>query len=196
MKKAKKEDKELLNPNEWLQNHGDFLFSFTMARIYSTEIAEDIVQDTFVSAFEARDKFKGNSSERTWLVSILKRKIIDHYRKSSKNQQTSLDLFEKPFYQDGLHEGTWVKEKVPQNWNMDFFQEMDREEFFKIFQYCLSLLPEKVANCFSMKSVDELETKEICKVLQISASNLWVMLHRARLQLRECMEKNWLDEKK
>lgn len=173
-----------------MKEHGDYLFSYAISRISSREVAEDLVQETMLSAFQARDKFRGGSTERTWLISILKRKVIDHYRKQSRNPEVIGDTTSF-FYKGGAHDGGWNKEHAPASWDKYKMDEEDNEGLLRVIQYCISLLSPKMQNTFSMKTLDEISTEEICKELGISESNLWVLLHRARLQLRECVENQW-----
>lgn len=180
-----------MNPDHWVSEHGDYLFSYTISRISSRELAEDLVQETMLSAFQARDKFRGDSSERTWLVSILKRKVIDHYRKQARDPESLTENFNLPFHKGGVNDGTWITEHAPSSWNHHKMDNEDDEALMKVIQYCISLLAPKMAATFSMKTMDEISTEEICKELDISESNLWVLLHRARLQLRECVENQW-----
>ncbi len=182
-----------LDPARWLDEHGDYLFSYALSRISKREIAEDLVQETFLSAFKARDKFRGSSSERTWLISILKRKVIDHYRKQARNPEYSVENFEIPFHKGGADDGTWIKAHAPSEWDEESLKD-DDGAMMKVLQYCISLLSPKMAASFNMKTLDEISTEEICKELGISESNLWVLLHRARLQLRECVENKWFKE--
>lgn len=184
----------ILNPDRWVSDHGDYLFSFALSRINSREMAEDLVQETLLSAYQAHEKFRGGSSERTWLVSILKRKVIDHYRKQARNPETSLESFDLPFHSSGIHEGSWEKDRAPAHWDDHKLGGEDDHALMKVLQYCISLLAPKMSATFSMKTLDEISTEEICKELGISESNLWVLLHRARLQLRECVENKWFKD--
>ncbi len=177
-----------LNPSEWINKYGDYLYNYAITRTQSQEIAKDLIQDTFLSALKAKKTFKGNSSERTWLIAILKRKIIDYYRNISK-QKEDKTLSNKPFRDSGFFSGHWLDNKTPANWNIE--KSIETEELLETLKYCLSLLPEKLKACFNLKNMEDVPNKEICKELEISESNLWVMLHRARLQLRECLEINW-----
>ncbi len=154
-----------------------------------------MVQETMLAAFQARDKFRGGSSERTWLVSILKRKVIDHYRKQARNPEALIDNFTNPFHKGGVEDGTWIKEHAPSLWDEEIDGDTD-EALMEVLQYCISLLAPQMSATFSMKTLDEISTEEICKELGISESNLWVLLHRARLQLRECVENKWFKELK
>ena len=189
-----------LEPEKWIERYSDYLYSFAYARLRKEEVAEDLVQDTFFSALRARDTFLQNASEKTWLISILKRKIIDHYRK--KSTQNELPIFDKPIQgTDGTMEhffdessampGHWAEAAAPKAWKKDFETSVDSDEFYDILKGCITKLPEKTAAAFTMKNMDDLDTEEICKELNITASNYWVMMHRAKLMLRECMEKNW-----
>jgi RNA polymerase sigma-70 factor (TIGR02943 family) len=180
-----------LNPDGWVSEHGDYLFSFAISRISSSVQAEDLVQETMLSAYQARDKFRGGSSERTWLISILKRKIIDHYRKQSRNPESLTDDFSTPLYKGGTKGGTWIEEHAPGSWDPHKLDDEDDQALMKVIQNCISLLSPKMAASFNMKTLDEISTEEICKELDISESNLWVLLHRSRLQLRECVENQW-----
>jgi len=179
----------ILNPTNWIQEHGDYLYNYAISRTHSTEVSEDLVQDTFLSALRAQDSFKGKSSEKTWLIAILKRKIIDYYRKNSKNIEDNLIDKGKPFKNSGFFSGHWLDKNAPQEWHID--DNIENQELINIIQYCITLLPMKWASCFNLKNLEEIPNQEICKELGISESNLWVILHRARLQLRECLEINW-----
>lgn len=185
----------LTDPTQWTELYGDYLYNFAFMKVYRKEIAEDLVQETFLSALKARENFKGQSTEQTWLTSILKNKIIDHYRKVStsrekmiidKNWEVTGD--DSPFRQSEPFKGHW-KEK-PTGFSIE--QIIENREFQKILELCLSLLPEKWAAAFSLKIMEECESDEICKDLSITPSNLWVILHRARLKIRECLEKRWI----
>lgn len=178
-----------LKPEEWVTNYGDLLFKYTIGRVYSQEAAEDLVQETFFAALNSRDRFRGESSEKTWLFAILKNKIIDHFRKKGREAESTYDL---PFQKEGIMLGHWDKNRSPSDWQSLIEKEEEKQLFHKIFTYCLSLLGPKLATVFSMKVVEECNTDDICKEVGITSSNYWVIMHRARLQLRECMEKNWL----
>lgn len=176
-----------IDPERWVSEYGDYLYSYAMSRIYSTELAEDLLQETFLSAIQAASKFKGNSNEKTWLVSILKRKIVDHFRAKSKIEEQTFDT-ESPFIQDRFMHGHWKNERVPHEWDTEQSDWANDEEFIRILKQCIAFLPEKWQAVFSLKHVEEISTSDICKELEISDSNLWVILHRTRLQVRQCIE--------
>lgn len=180
-----------LNPNKWVENYADYLFNYAVARVNNSDLAKDLVQDTFISGLKSAKNFQGKSTERTWLISILKRKVIDHYRKiNSKKGQAEVRM---NFYNDGENQGNWLEERVPQSWDNASEKKVENQELKHQLEKCIENLPEKYGMVFRMKTIQEFETEEICKELDISASNLWVMVHRARTQLRKCMEDNWFN---
>jgi len=181
-----------LNPNKWIDKYADYLFNYAIVRVNNSDLAKDLVQETFFAGLKSAKNFQGKSTERTWLISILKRKVIDHYRKiNSKKGQAEVRM---NFYADGENEGNWLEERVPQSWDNTAEKTMENEELRSQIDICIDNLPEKYAMVFRMKTIQEFETEEICKELGITASNLWVIIHRARTQLRRCMEDNWFNK--
>jgi RNA polymerase sigma-70 factor (ECF subfamily) len=179
----------ILSPNKWIDNYADYLFNYAVVRVNNSDTAKDLVQETFFAGLKSAKNFEGKSTERTWLVSILKRKIIDHYRKiNSKKGQAEVRM---SFYESGDNEGRWIEERVPQSWGNDAAKSIESRELQEAIDNCINKLPEKYAMVFKMKTIQEFETEEICKELNITPSNLWVIIHRARTQLRSCMEENW-----
>lgn len=191
------EDKHILQPSSWVDKYADYLFNFAVVRISDPEQAADLVQDTFLSALKAKNSFQGKSSEKTWLTSILKRKIIDSYRKRKSTKESSLDDYEqsindsKFFNNDGPFKGHWKDESKPHSNSLMPEGEIENSELREIIEKCISLLPENLGAVFIMKMIDDASSEEICKELDITASNVWVMMHRARLRLRSCIETNW-----
>lgn len=178
-----------LNTALWVENYADYLYNFTITRVNDSDLAKDLVQETFFAGLRSAKNFEGKATERTWLVSILKRKIIDYYRKiNSKKGQAEVRM---NFYEDGENEGNWIEERVPQSWDNATESAIENEELKNQLDRCIENLPKKYAIVFKMKTIQEFETDEICKDLDITPSNLWVMIHRARTQLRKCIEDNW-----
>ena len=185
------EEKLLLNTDKWIDNYADYMYNYAIVRVNDSDLAKDLVQDTFFAGLKSAKNFQGKSTERTWLISILKRKIIDHYRKiNSKKGQAEVRM---NFYDDGENEGNWLEERVPQSWENQLEKSVENDELKKQLSSCIEALPEKYAMVFRMKTIQEFETEEICKELDITSSNLWVIIHRARTQLRKCMEDNWFN---
>ncbi|MBC7936519.1 MAG: sigma-70 family RNA polymerase sigma factor [Rhizobacter sp.] len=190
-----------VNPSNWLRLYGDYLFSIAMMKLNDRQLAEDIVQDTFLSAIKAVDGFKGESSEKTWLVTILKNKITDHYRKRSSLKEAGNYLLETDhsftasFFESGPGDiPHWLDNTAPADWGASADKALNREEFYAILQLCIKKMPEKLALVFIAKFVEETETSLICKDFEISSSNYWVIIHRAKVLMRSCLEKNWFLE--
>lgn len=184
-----------LNPDSWLKSYGDYLFSYCMLRVNHRETAEDLVQETLISAFRARDTFRGDSTESTWLVTILKNKIIDHYRKKdvmkdAEEYLASTDSdFSKHFFSD--EGGHWLRDAVPQVWDAAADSGLEQSEFNEVLQACVHKMPAKLAPVFIAKFFDDEDSETICKVHNITPSNYWVIIHRAKLLMRACLEKRW-----
>lgn len=182
--------KNILNPKLWVKTYADALFNFASIRVNDKEAAKDLVQETFLAALRNIDTFKGEISEKNWLYMILKNKIIDHYRKkaSSLISQIESSSNENEYFDEENH---WQQNKLPKEWRIDYNSTLDSNEFLEILQQCMKRLSELLNMVFSMKYLDEKESDEICKELKITASYYWVILHRSKLQLRDCIEKKW-----
>jgi RNA polymerase sigma-70 factor (ECF subfamily) len=192
------EEKHSLDPQHWVEQYGDYLFNFAIVRVNDQEKAQDLVQETFLAGLKAMANFQGKSTERTWLISILKRKIIDTYRKQYSSKETSMgeyeqDISDGDFYRsEDPFQGHWLEGKGPHSHSLMPEGEIEEAELMEIIQKCISGLPPNLASAFVMKMIDEAESEEVCKELGITPSNLWVMLHRARLKMRLCVESIWL----
>jgi RNA polymerase sigma-70 factor (ECF subfamily) len=178
-----------------LAAHRRYLLRVARLQLRDADLAEDVVQETIVAAVDAREGFTGRSSVKTWLTGILKHKIVDAIRQKQRQpiiaatlgDETNLDEFD-PLFKDN---GAW--EAPPADWG-DPENALSRAEFMGIMDLCLERLPPNTARVFLMREVLELETHEICKELAITANNLWVILYRARMALRQCLEQNWFSE--
>ena len=183
---------ELSSPDQWLQLYGDILYRYGISRVRNVDVAEDLVQETLLAALKAKENYAGQATEQTWLIGILKHKIIDYFRKSSRehNQDDDNHLVEKGddyFNQNG-------------RWQVDFShwnkpdKSMEQEQFMLTLQNCLSNLSPKMAQIFVLREIDGLKSEEICEMLSISTTNnLWVILSRTRMQLRHCLDINWIN---
>jgi RNA polymerase sigma-70 factor (ECF subfamily) len=174
-----------------LQQYYAYLLSYALLQLRDRALAEDVVQETLLAALEGRARFAGKSSHKTWLTGILKHKIIDTLRRRSREQPlTSGDDESESDAVDALFadDGHW--RQFPSSWG-EPEKSLENKKFWEIFEMCSRLLPARTASVFMMREVMELTTDEICKALAITPTNLWVMLHRARLSLRECLEIKW-----
>ncbi len=186
---AEEKNQNVLQPGQWVNLYADILFNYAITRVNNHHIAKDLVQETFLSGLKGKDNFRGEASEKTWLISILKRKIIDHYRKI--NSAKGKKEVRMPFYQDGKKKGSWLEENVPQTWGNEAEKKIENEELKTVLDLCIEALPNKHKMVFLLKTQQNFASEEICNELDITSSNLWVIIHRARLQLRECIENNW-----
>ncbi len=171
----------------WVNDYGDRLYAWALHKSSNEQIAQDLVQETFLSAYQHIENFKRGSSPKTWLFSILKNKIIDHFRQVARNKMMLLeDSF--PWFDE---DENWRKEFRPQPWLHADGNLLDDPEFEKALSHCMNGLPSAWAACVQLKYLDEKNSEEICQQLNITTSNLWQILHRAKLSLRNCLEKNW-----
>jgi RNA polymerase sigma-70 factor (TIGR02943 family) len=182
-----------LNPRQWVATHADYLYAYAITRINDEEQAHDLVQDTFLAALERSASFEGKSSERTWLTAILKNKIVDIYRKKSSGLKPVTikdpDMEPENFFGE---DGHWLSEFGPKEFGITDNDRLEKKEFEQILQKCLSRLPVLWKAVFTMKHIDEEETNTICTELKVTSSNFWVIIHRAKLNLRACLQKNWI----
>lgn len=183
-------------PESWVDEHGDCLYRYALLRVRKAEVAEDLVQETLLVAVRTHDKFRGRSTERSWLVGILKNKVCDHFRKLSRETTfTDLEFFSDEHSEKFDAASYWIHERGPSEWQPEGEEAMKRAEFWEALQGCLSRLPERVAQVFMLREMDGVPSKVICATLQISEANLWVMLHRARMALRLDLETTYFEGK-
>lgn len=174
--------------NDWVNIYTEELLTWTMYKVSNTENAKDIVQDTFLAVAKGIDKFNEKSNPKTWIFSILNNKISDYYRKKYRQDtKIDIDIFSTFFSKDG----EWNSAKEPQNWQNDEKNLLDDLEFIEILNYCLEHLPNKFNTVIKMKYYSDKKPKEICQELEISTTNMWQMMHRAKLKLRDCIETGW-----
>ncbi len=181
-----------LNPGVWVERYGDYLYRFAVARVRRPDVAEDLVQEALLAAWKGRSGFDGTASERTWLTAILKRKAIDWLRRRVREKLTvelgdEPDRFEADLF---TRRGTW--KAAPAEWTRDRPTDgLDREEFWAVLRACVGKLPARLQDVFALRYLDEAAAEEVCQELRLSPSNLWVMLHRARLRMWWCLSRNW-----
>jgi RNA polymerase sigma-70 factor, ECF subfamily len=187
------------NPREVddLQEQRSYLLRYAMLQLRDPHLAEDVVQETLLVAVESRDKFSGQSTLRTWLTGILKHKILDLRRKQQRegelpNTDDEQDPYESICVESFDNQGHWAS--PPQTW-ANPAQSFEDQKFWQVFEQCNQRMPLNSAQAFMMREFMDMTTEEICKELAISTTNCWVLLHRARLALRECLELQWFGRK-
>ena len=174
----------------WLEEHGDILYSYALARVRDPHAAEDLVQETLLAALSSAEAFRGQSSERSWLVGILKHKLVDHLRLSLRERPPA-----GPQADDfaGLFDGRGHWRVSPSKWGGDPQALAEDGEFRAVLGRCLSKLPSRTARLFWLREAEGIDTAELCARLEVTAANVWAMLHRARCGLRECLRLHWFD---
>ncbi|HWE37727.1 MAG TPA: sigma-70 family RNA polymerase sigma factor [Isosphaeraceae bacterium] len=180
------------DPERWVERHGDAMFRFAMARLRDPSAAEEVVQETLMDALKmmARGGFAGRSSERTWLIGILRHKVVDHLRRARREAPSgdAADL-ERVESESFDRRGFWRRR--PAGWGPDPASAVERDEFLGVFGCCLDAMPPSLAETFRLRELDGLTGEEVCQILEITPTNLWARLHRARLSLRRCLEDRW-----
>lgn len=187
-----------VKPEYWLEQFGDYLFSFAMSQLNNEMQAEDVVQDTLISAYEGYDSYNGKSTEKTWLTGILKLKIIDLIRKQIREPtiNNTLDDYdnESDVWIDELFDqrGNWVR--PPQDW-ANPYKALHNHQFILAYEQCFKNLKPVLANIYNLKETSKHTSQEICTLLDITKTNLNVIFYRAKMTLRRCLEYKWPDLK-
>jgi len=181
------------DPAEWVDRYGDVLYRYAIVRVRKREVAEDLVQETLLAALKSQDKFEGQSAEQTWLIGILRHKIMDHIRSRSRGMakvthDSSVDWLAE-FFDD---RGSWRKPPDPTAVNADSL--LEREEFWETFDSCLDTLPPRAREAFARRVIEHEETSIISEALDVTVNNLWVILFRARTQMRRCLMHKWFGD--
>ncbi|MEZ6132260.1 MAG: sigma-70 family RNA polymerase sigma factor [Planctomycetaceae bacterium] len=181
---------DVANPDRWVDDYGDYLYRYAFSRLRDANAAEEVVQETFLAGIRFQDRFNGDGAERAWLLGILKRKLIDHVRQRNRydrdgSWEDSHDPSEQMFDRNG-------------NWKAGVFGQVqpgdqaEAGEFREVVRSCLEHLPKGQADVFVLSVMEDMDADQICRELNITPSNLWVRLHRARLGLARCVGARWL----
>ncbi|NOW96072.1 sigma-70 family RNA polymerase sigma factor [Mucilaginibacter sp. SG564] len=185
---------EELNPAKWVDEYADYLYNFALKRLNDEALAQDLVQDTFLSALEKSNLFRAESSIRSWLTAILKNKIVDTYRKRANALSGEMRIGsvedEPEFFDPDLN--NWKKKHWPAPFGVEDEDALHNKEFMNVLRKCLFKLPSLWMSVFKLKHLDEEETGFICEKLRITSANYWVIIHRAKVNLRSCLQKNWM----
>lgn len=184
----------LSHPDTWLGSYGDYLYRYALSRLSNPGAAEDVVQDTLLAAIKARENYIGDASERTWLVGILKHKIVDHVRKSQRERPAKQDLSEATDVLEDAFDtrGRWKTDIS--SWP-DPDESLEQVQFWGVFSACIAELPPRLRQAYVLKEIDGMTSERVCKELEISTTNnLWVMLSRARMRMRTCLQLKWFDK--
>ena len=181
-------DETASDPEGWVDRHGDSLYRYALVRLGDPDRAADLVQETFLHALRAAGSFSGRSSERTWLVGILKHKMIDQWRSSTRREAAVPSAPPAEFDESGH----WLRS--PRAWAGEPTRAAEAREFWDAFAACLAKLPPGLADAFLLRELDGVESAEVQARLAITPANLWARLHRARSLLRRCLETAWFGD--
>ncbi len=176
-----------MDPQNWVSRYGDQLYNYAVARLGNHHLAEEVVQEALLDAVRSMAKFKGQSTEKTWLFGILKFKIADHYRRQWKLKRP-LSLSDEANPEERLFDGNgkWIEDAFGGT-----LGNLELSELWQVVQRCLHALPRNQACVFVLSVLEEKKREDICNELAISAANLSVRLHRARLGLAKCVAEQW-----
>ena len=161
-----------------------YLLRYASLQLRDRDAAEDCVQETLVAALAGEASFGGRSNLRTWLTGILKHKIVDAIRRKSRDPEPLPETAEF----DALFDETGHWGEPPTAWPES---SLEQKQFFAVLEKCLAGLPAKTAQAFMMREHMGFETDEICKELAVTPTHCWVLLYRARMALKECLQTNW-----
>lgn len=187
------------DPQDWLQDHGDALYRYAWRRTGRADVAEDLVQETLLAAWQGRDRFRGRSKERTWLIGILRHKLADHLRRAGREEARMLQTSsaaQEDFEGDEIEalcfqeDGHW-REPL-QRWDVDPPKAYEVEVFREVVERCTKGMSAPQREAFHLCLIGELEMGEASEIMAIKRNHLHVLLHRARLVLRQCLELHWL----
>ena len=182
-----------MNPDTWVTEHGDYLFKYAYLRLGDHASAEDAVQETFLAAMQAADRFDGRVPVKYWLRGILRHKVVDHIRKHAR--ETKVEDFEQDeILGKFIFKAFGIPERSPDSWKFNPRKAYEQKEFWDVFYHCLDGLKGTMRQAFALRELEGQSTEEICKELGVAPNNLWVILHRARSNLKTCLEKNWLQK--
>ena len=179
-----------LDPEEWVDAYGDLFFSYAKSRLRDAGAAEELVQETFLAGIRSLNQYSGRGKQQAWLMGILRRKIVDHIRWRSKRRHHNLGDDDDPTAVLFDENGRWRDGVLPE---ITPDQEIETGELWEVVRDCLQYLPQGQADVFVLSAMEGMKTEEICKELDISTTNLWVRLHRARLVLAKCVGSKWFE---
>lgn len=196
MTSSEKTKVKIAPPETWVDRYGDYLYGYAMSRLRNPELAADCVQDTFMAGIKGLDRFDGSRDIKFWLRSIMHNKIVDQIRKSIKENRVDIDDEDEAILESFWYKYSGVATTNPNPWQFDPRKAYDNTEFWKVFESCIDEIKEPSRKAFILKMLEDQSTEEICKVMNISANYLWVLLHRARSQLKVSLEAKWINRDK
>ncbi len=183
--------KHSLDPANWDREYRDYLIRFALQRVSDHGLAEDLVQETFLSAWNARKSFRGDCAERTWLTGVLRNKIIDHYRRNARRPMMLAGDFEAQREEEGPAT-PWLENRANERDTFDPDTATQRAEMMTLLDEAVNRLPESMGKAYRMREIQGRSTEEITRALNITKGNLWVLIHRAKQSLKEQLHGAWI----
>jgi RNA polymerase sigma-70 factor (ECF subfamily) len=182
---------EIAPPETWVDRYGDYLYGFAMSRLRNPDAAHDCVQDTFLAGIKALDRFDGSRDIKFWLRGIMRNKIVDHIRRSVKENKVDIQAEDEALIESFWFKYSGIATTNPDPWQFNPRKHYDNSEFWVVFDRCIEQVKEPARQAFILRVLEDLSTEEVCKVMNVTSNYLWVLLHRARSQLKTLIEANW-----
>lgn len=193
MPNVEKENSNIKQPSEWVDLYGDYLYRYALSRLKNPEVAADCVQDTFLAGIKALDKFDGRLDIKFWLRGIMRNKIVDQIRKSIKSQTVDISQEDEALMESMWFKYSGIATTNPDPWEFNPRKQFDNKEFWAVFIKCVDHLKNPIKQAFVLKMLEDKTTEEVCKVMDITPNYLWVLIHRAREQLKSILKEKWLN---
>lgn len=193
MPNVEKENPNIKQPSEWVDLYGDYLYRYALSRLHNPETAADCVQDTFLAGIKALDKFDGRLDIKFWLRGIMRNKIVDQIRKSVKSQTVDISQEDEALMESMWFKYSGIATTNPDPWEFNPRKQFDNKEFWAVFIQCVHSLKNPIKQAFILKMLEDKTTEEVCKVMEITPNYLWVLIHRAREQLKIILKEKWLN---
>jgi RNA polymerase sigma-70 factor (ECF subfamily) len=178
-------------PDQWVDQYGDYLYGFAMSRLRNPEAAADCVQDTFLAGIKALDRFDGSRDIKFWLRGIMRNKIVDQIRKSVKENKVDIEKEDEELLESFWFKYSGIATTNPDPWQFNPRKYYDNGEFWVVFDKCIAKVKNPAREAFVLRVLEDQTTEEVCKAMDITPNYLWVLLHRAREQLKVHLEANW-----
>ena len=178
-------------PETWVERYGDYLYGYAMSRLHAPEPAADCVQETFMAGIKALDRFDGSRDIKFWLRGIMRHKIVDEIRKSVKEKKVDIDTQGEPRLEGFWYQYSAAATSNASSWQFNPRKSCDNNEFWEIFDECIEQVKNPAHDVFILRVLEDKSADEVCRIMNITPNYLWVLLHRARLQLKVSFEAKW-----
>ncbi len=191
MSESKQPKVDIAPPETWVDRYGDYLYGYAMSRLRNQEAAADCVQDTLLAGIKAFDRFDGSRDIKFWLRGIMRNKIVDHIRKAVKEKKVDIDNEDEALLESFWFKYSGIATTNPEPWQFNPRKCYDNGEFWEVFEECIDDVKDPARQAFVLRVLEDQTTEEVCKVMNITPNYLWVLLHRARQQLKVSLEAKW-----